>query len=166
MPYMFRNRRCIFSRRLHFLKVKLRIHIFRISIQNLSQKSLTNNGNYIIIAYSKKGNKCIYLPAKPNSIRHKIKGRVQQIFSIDIWCALKAGARIVWDPYLVSREILEIRLNEYFRWFWLRFCFNTVGARRSIDFINPENRPGSGALGLTEDIWHQKYENKKEDLIF
>ena len=45
--------------------------------------------------------------------------------------------------------------------------------RRSIDVLDPENQPGSGlgfiwtgsgsrALGLTEDVRHQKYENKKE----
>ena len=33
------------------------------------------------------------------------------------------------------------------------FCFNTFGARRYIDVLDP---------GLTEDVWHQKYENKKE----
>ena len=34
----------------------------------------------------------------------------------------------------------------------------------SIDVLDPENQPWSGsrALGLTEDVWHQKYENKKE----
>ena len=45
--------------------------------------------------------------------------------------------------------------------------------RRSIDVLDPESQPGSGfirtgfgsrALGLTEDVWHQKYENKKEGL--
>ena len=36
-------------------------------------------------------------------------------------------------------------------------------------FLDPENQPGfgkirngSGALGLTGDVWHQKYKNKKE----
>mgnify|MGYP007048724156 CR=1 FL=1 len=37
--------------------------------------------------------------------------------------------------------------------------------RRTIDVLDSENQPGSGsrsrALGLTEDVWHQKYENKK-----
>ena len=43
--------------------------------------------------------------------------------------------------------------------------------KRSIDVLDPENQPGSGfirtgsgALGLTEDVWYQKYENKKEGL--
>ena len=47
--------------------------------------------------------------------------------------------------------------------------------RRSIDALDPENQPGSGsvkiltgsgsgALRLTENVWHQKYENKKEGL--
>ena len=44
---------------------------------------------------------------------------------------------------------------------FLFFC-----ARRSIDFLDPENQPGSGsrsrALRLIEN--HQKYENKKEGL--
>ena len=49
----------------------------------------------------------------------------------------------------------------------LFFCFHTFGVRRSIDVLDPENQPGSGkfrtgvgAKGLTEDVWHQKYENK------
>ena len=53
------------------------------------------------------------------------------------------------------------------------FVFFIFCVRRSIDVINPENQPRSGfirtgygsrALGLTEDVWHQKYENKKEGL--
>ena len=43
------------------------------------------------------------------------------------------------------------------------------GARLSIDILDTENQPGSGkirtefgGLGLTEDVWHQKYENKIE----
>ena len=52
--------------------------------------------------------------------------------------------------------------------FFVFFC-----VRRSIDVLDPENQPGSGkiltwsgsrALRLTEDVWHQKYENKKEGL--
>ena len=46
--------------------------------------------------------------------------------------------------------------------------------RRSIDFLDPKKKPGSGiirtgsgsrALWLTEDAWHQKYENQKECLL-
>ena len=55
----------------------------------------------------------------------------------------------------------------------LLFCFHTLGVRRTIDVLDSENQPGiesvqirtgsgSGALWLTVDIWHQKYENKKE----
>ena len=43
----------------------------------------------------------------------------------------------------------------------LIFCFHTIGVRRSIDVQDSENQPGSGALGLTDDVWHQKYGNKK-----
>jgi len=39
------------------------------------------------------------------------------------------------------------------------FCFHTFGVRRNID---SENQPGSGAPGLTGDVLHQKYDNKKE----
>ena len=39
------------------------------------------------------------------------------------------------------------------------FCFHTFGVRRTID---SENQPGSGAPGLTGDVLHQKYDNKKE----
>ena len=48
---------------------------------------------------------------------------------------------------------------------------HTVGARRSIDGLDSENQPGpgkiwtgSGALGLTEDDWQQKYWDKKEEV--
>ena len=50
------------------------------------------------------------------------------------------------------------------------FVFLIFCVRRSIDVLDPENQPGSGseigsrALRLTENVWHQKYENKKEDL--
>ena len=55
----------------------------------------------------------------------------------------------------------------------LLFCFHTFGVRRSINVLDSENQPGSGsafiqcgswyrALGFTEDVWHQKHENKKE----
>ena len=44
------------------------------------------------------------------------------------------------------------------------FCFHTFGVRRTIDVLDSENQPGSGALGLTDDVYHQKYENKKEGL--
>ena len=57
----------------------------------------------------------------------------------------------------------------------LLLCFHTFGVRRTIDVLDPENQPGSGsfqirtgtgfgAQGLTGDVWHQKYENKKEGL--
>ena len=42
------------------------------------------------------------------------------------------------------------------------FVFFIFCVRRSIDVLDPENQPGSRALGLTEDVWHQKYENKKK----
>ena len=44
----------------------------------------------------------------------------------------------------------------------LLFCFHTFGVRRTIYVLDSENQPGSGALGLTGDVWHQKYKNKKE----
>jgi len=43
----------------------------------------------------------------------------------------------------------------------LLFCFHTYGVRRTIDVLDSENQPGSGALRLTGDVWHQNYENKK-----
>ena len=43
----------------------------------------------------------------------------------------------------------------------LLFCHN-FGVRQSIDVLDPDNQPGSGALGLTKNVQHQKYENKKE----
>ena len=46
----------------------------------------------------------------------------------------------------------------------LLFCLHNVGVRRTINVLDSENQPGSGALGLTEDVYHQKYENKKEGL--
>ena len=60
-------------------------------------------------------------------------------------------------------------LNEYLLWHHLKslhFCFYTFDARRSFGVLHPENqtgsRSGSRALGLTEDVWHQKYKNKKD----
>ena len=44
----------------------------------------------------------------------------------------------------------------------LRSCFHTFAVRRTIDVLDLENQPGSGALGLTGDVWHHKYKNKKE----
>ena len=51
----------------------------------------------------------------------------------------------------------------------LFFCFHTFGVRRTIDVLDSENQPGSGniqtgseALGLTGDVYHQKYEKNKE----
>ena len=57
----------------------------------------------------------------------------------------------------------------------LFFVFLIFCVGRSIDALDPENQPGSGsvkirtgsgsrALRLTENVWHQKYENKKEGL--
>ena len=48
----------------------------------------------------------------------------------------------------------------------LFFVFLILFVRRSIDALDPENQPGAGseALRLTENVWHQKYENKKEGL--
>ena len=46
--------------------------------------------------------------------------------------------------YLERREIFKVLLNEYFR------RFHTFGVGRSIDVLDPENKPGSGALGLSE----------------
>ena len=50
----------------------------------------------------------------------------------------------------------------------LLFYFHTFGVRRTIYVLDSENQPGSGkirtgsgALGLTGDVWHQKYKNKK-----
>ena len=44
-----------------------------------------------------------------------------------------------------------------------------MGVRLTIDVLDSENQPGSGkirtgsgALGIKGDVWHQKYENKKE----
>ena len=34
----------------------------------------------------------------------------------------------------------------------LLFCFHTFGVRRTIDALDSENQPGSGALGLIEDV--------------
>ena len=44
----------------------------------------------------------------------------------------------------------------------LLFCFHTFGVRRTIYVLDSENQPGSGALGLTGDVWHQEYKNQKD----
>ena len=45
----------------------------------------------------------------------------------------------------------------------LLFWFHTFGVNRFIDVLDPENQSGcgeiqtgSGALGLTEDVWYEK----------
>jgi len=47
--------------------------------------------------------------------------------------------------------------------------FKLMVSRHSIEVLDSENQPGpckiltgSGALGLTVEVWHQKYENDKE----
>ena len=52
-------------------------------------------------------------------------------------------------------------------------CFHTFGVRRTIDVLDSENQHGSGqirtrsgALGLTGDVWHQKYKTKKSPLVW
>ena len=49
----------------------------------------------------------------------------------------------------------------------LLFCSHTFGIRRLVDVLDPENQPGSGtrAIGLIEDVCHQKYEHKKRRLL-
>ena len=66
-------------------------------------------------------------------------------------------------------KIFKIPLNEFSIGNLLVsfFCiFYFLGQTFHFDVLNPKNKPGSGsrALGLTEDVWHQKYENKKEVL--
>ena len=47
----------------------------------------------------------------------------------------------------------------------LPFCILTsIGVRRPTDDLEPVAQPGSEPLGLNEDVWHQKYGNKKESL--
>ena len=67
--------------------------------------------------------------------------------------------------------IFKIPFNKICKSFF--FVFLIFCVRRSIDAPDPENKPGSGsvkirtgsgsrALRLTENVWHQKYENKKK----
>ena len=60
-----------------------------------------------------------------------------------------------------------MNILDNFKAFFLVFIL--LGVRRTIDVLDSENQPGSGeirtgsgALGLTGDVRHQKYENKKE----
>ena len=55
----------------------------------------------------------------------------------------------------------------------LLFCFHTIGVRRTIDVLDPENQPGSesgkiqtgsGALGYTVDVNTKSMKIKKEAL--
>ena len=44
-------------------------------------------------------------------------------------------------------------------------CFHTFGVRRTIDVLDSENQPGAGSVKIrTGDVWHQRYENKREGL--
>ena len=43
------------------------------------------------------------------------------------------------------------------------FVFHTFGVRRSIDVLDPENQPGSGALGFTDDSMKTKKKAFKID---
>ena len=64
-----------------------------------------------------------------------------------------------------TKRIFEIfyKMNILDNFKSIIFCFHTFGVRRLIDVLDSENQPGSGsrALGFTEDVLHQKYENKK-----
>ena len=76
--------------------------------------------------------------------------------------------------YLDRKGIYKTLLNEYLADFrCIPFCFHTFCVRRSIDALDLENKPGSGsaftqsrsrALGVTEDVWQQKYEKPKRKL--
>ena len=68
-------------------------------------------------------------------------------------------------------KIFKTPLNEFSR----QFVSPLYSVRRSIDALDPENKPGFGsdkirtgsgtrALRLTENVSHQKYENEKEGL--
>ena len=92
---------------------------------------------------------------------------------------VKAVARIFFlsqisDPGLcISNEgtFLKYWINIYNNFKGLLFCFHTFGDNRSIDDLDPRNKPGTESgkirtgsrsrdLGLLEDVWHQKYETK------
>ena len=91
------------------------------------------------------------------------------VFKMFIRC--QAGMRIrVWpknpDPGLsTSNEgrFLKVHwMNILDNIKSLLFCFHTSGVRRTIYVLDSENQPGSGALGLTGDIRHQKYKNMQQ----
>ena len=74
----------------------------------------------------------------------------------------KNGSRAL---YLKRREIFliyQINILDNFEAFFIVFIL--LVSRRSIDVLDSGNQSGSGsrALGITEDVWHQKYDNKKE----
>ena len=70
------------------------------------------------------------------------------------------------DPGL---KVLTCERNSKYHWVSflddlqaLFFVFLIFCVRRSIDALDPENQPGSGSV--KQNVWHQKYENKKEGL--
>ena len=67
---------------------------------------------------------------------------------------LEFAVKYLTDFWNIWNFQLTFRLNLF------KVC--NTGVRRSIDVLDPENQPGSGALGPTEDVWHQKYELRKD----
>ena len=88
------------------------------------------------------------------------------------------------DPVLAKKtdpELCTSNKRRFLKVYWMNildniksllFCFHTSGVRRTIYVLDSENQPesgsvqirtvsGSGALGLTRDVWYQKYETKK-----
>ena len=65
---------------------------------------------------------------------------------------------------ILKRFLKNYQMNNLDKFKSRPFCFHTFGVRRSIDVLDSENQPGSGsrAQGFTVDVWHQKYENKKD----
>ena len=83
------------------------------------------------------------------------------------------------DPVLAKKKpdpgLCTSNEERFLKFYWMNilynfkrylFYFHTFGVRRSIDVLDSENQPWLGsrtrALGLTEDVWRQKYNSKKE----
>ena len=106
--------------------------------------------------------------------------RVYRIFANRI-IRLKSGKNNIYRGFVKKKRKKERNrtwLTNNIDFLFYFFCFNNGTAvlinnffhKRPIDVLDSKNQPGSvkiqsgyesEALGLTEDVWHQKYENKK-----
>ena len=102
--------------------------------------------------------------------KHNFMGWSLHPYSLAVfWFRIWAEKNISGALYLERIEILKFYWINILDNFKSCFFILPFWCQRSIDVLDPENQSGSlknrtgfGALGFTEDVWQQKYENRKE----